>query len=298
VVKSKYTLFDIKSEIDLILADSRSILEFNKDELGIIINVWIDALRKKRMLVDINSDNVLVVGDIHGDLEQLQRALHLYDIGEVSKVVFNGDLIDRGPEMVECISLVMIYQLLYPDDIIFLRGNHELTSINSVYGFRGYTSMIFGTEIYGLFSSAFQQLPLCAKIQDHTFITHGGVPSQQIYFHLMRIEPKPKEPEIGPYSELLWNDPDEAIKNFGKSPRGPNCFRFGKVAFDNFMEFHELDFFIRAHQAFSKGYKWFFDNKLLSVFSSRAGPYHNVNPHFAQVKGNDITLISADDIEI
>ncbi|MDH5404246.1 MAG: metallophosphoesterase, partial [Candidatus Heimdallarchaeota archaeon] len=108
MVKSKYTLFDIKSEIDLILADSRSILEFNKDELGIIINVWIDALRKKRMLVDINSDNVLVVGDIHGDLEQLQRALHLYDIGEVSKVVFNGDLIDRGPEMVECISLVMI----------------------------------------------------------------------------------------------------------------------------------------------------------------------------------------------
>ena len=270
------------------------VTDFVRDELELVINYWIGELRKQRMLYDLMDKRVLLLGDIHGDYLQLRRAFQLYDDNDIDYIVINGDLIDRGSEMIECVEYVMSRQILDPKGIVFLRGNHEIQAINEMYGFRGYVTGVYGSAIYEKFSQAFRQLPIAAKIGDWGFVSHGGIPRETIFFHLMRLELKEPEPDTSPYAQLLWNDPDDRIEYFGESIRGPSYYRFGQKAFDEFMEFHNLDYYFRAHQAFPEGYRWF----LLSIFSSNAGPYLHIDPHFALINQKSIELIRASSVEI
>lgn len=288
---------ELQNELDLIKTAPLSITNFDESQILSLAYHWRKYLIKQRVLVDIPDQRILVVGDIHGDLLHVQKALSLLDSDEVSVVIFDGDLIDRGAEMFECLATIIERQLS-GENVYYLRGNHELKSINAVYGFRGYSTLIHGSRSYEYFSHAFQQLPLAAKVGEWAFITHGGVPCENIFFHLMRLDVKPKEPEKSNYAELIWNDPDPEIKHFGPSQRGSNCYRFGTVAFSNFMKFHALDLFVRAHQAFPKGYRWFFNKKLLSIFSSRAGPYSRVKPHYAILDQGKVEVVNAKTINL
>ena len=75
-----------------------------------------------------NYDKVIVVGDVHGDLNQFIYPL-IYFMNDIdnSKIIYLGDYIDRGE------SNVYIYEILnalnnipeFKNKIIFLRGNHE-----------------------------------------------------------------------------------------------------------------------------------------------------------------------------
>lgn len=273
------------------------VTDFVREELEPVIDYWISKLKKQRLLHMIDSGTILVVGDIHGDYLQLRKAFHYFDENKLDYILLNGDLVDRGPEMIECLEYVMSRQILDPERIIFLRGNHELKSINEMYGFRGYCTGVYGSSIYEKFTKAFQQLPIAALIGDWAFICHGGIPNGPLSLREMRIALKPKEPETGSYAQLLWNDPDPAIEDFEPSIRGRAYYRFGKKAFDNFMDHYGLKYVIRSHQAFPEGYRWFFDNRLLSVFSSNAGPYMNIDPHFALLNNGTIEMIAASTID-
>jgi diadenosine tetraphosphatase ApaH/serine/threonine PP2A family protein phosphatase len=285
---------------DKIYQNPSIFLEINQDELAMLITAVMKITKLQRKLIDLPRKDILIAGDIHGDLTQLKRAISLYNNKIVDMVVFNGDVIDRGPEMLECIGLLIAAMIKHPKDIFYIRGNHELESINSVYGFRGYCTQFFGYDGYLQFQHFFETLPLAAKIDDFGFICHGGIPTDTIFFHLMRLELKKNEPVQGSSGwQLIWNDPDTRVKTFIQSHRGEGCYKFGRKPFDEFMRFHELDIFIRAHTAYREGYRWFFDNKLLSVFSSNVGPYQHVKPNFAVVtREADLRLIKCNTISI
>jgi len=74
-----------------------------------------------------------VVGDIHGCLVQLSELIEKIkeDISEPSTICFIGDMIDRGPDsfgVVECLKYLKI-----PDvELVFLRGNHEQTMLDTL----------------------------------------------------------------------------------------------------------------------------------------------------------------------
>ncbi|HKV40062.1 MAG TPA: metallophosphoesterase, partial [Blastocatellia bacterium] len=66
-----------------------------------------------------------VIGDIHGRsalVDQLTRDVP-WDISR-DKIVFLGDLIDRGPDAPGVIERVMAMQRANPN-VVVLRGNHE-----------------------------------------------------------------------------------------------------------------------------------------------------------------------------
>ncbi|VDN23324.1 unnamed protein product [Gongylonema pulchrum] len=52
-----------------------------------------------------------------------------------SNYLFLGDFVDRGKQNIETICLQFCYKIKYPENFFMLRGNHETSAINRVYGF-------------------------------------------------------------------------------------------------------------------------------------------------------------------
>ena len=68
-----------------------------------------------------------VIGDVHGCYDELCELLD--KIGESSerKLIFVGDLIDRGPKQKECVALVR--ELVEQHRALCIMGNHEYNAI-------------------------------------------------------------------------------------------------------------------------------------------------------------------------
>ena len=69
---------------------------------------------------------VMAVGDVHGEYEKLKKLMRRIKFDPAQDIlIFLGDLIDRGPESLQCFDYVMHLQKQYPDSVIYLMGNHE-----------------------------------------------------------------------------------------------------------------------------------------------------------------------------
>lgn len=66
------------------------------------------------------------IGDIHGDLDALQKLLAgLPELDPTDTIVFVGDYLDRGPQSAEVITFLRALPGQTPAKVVFLRGNHE-----------------------------------------------------------------------------------------------------------------------------------------------------------------------------
>jgi serine/threonine protein phosphatase 1 len=59
----------------------------------------------------------IVIGDLHGCYDEAVALLRALDAGESDRVIFAGDLVDRGPKPRECVELAMQHECIL--------GNHE-----------------------------------------------------------------------------------------------------------------------------------------------------------------------------
>jgi serine/threonine protein phosphatase 1 len=78
-----------------------------------------------------------VIPDIHGQYYQLElilsRILPLRTINGIKdQIVFLGDYIDRGKYSPQVVDRIIDLKLEYPDQIITIRGNHELMIMNAI----------------------------------------------------------------------------------------------------------------------------------------------------------------------
>lgn len=66
----------------------------------------------------------IIIGDIHGCLEELEALLHKTNAAQADRIIFVGDLVDRGPDSAGVVKKV----LSMIDDgytIVLVKGNHE-----------------------------------------------------------------------------------------------------------------------------------------------------------------------------
>ena len=54
--------------------------------------------------------------------------------GDIS-YLFLGNYVDKGSMSLECIILLLCYKVKYPENVFLLRGNHEVSSVNRLFGF-------------------------------------------------------------------------------------------------------------------------------------------------------------------
>ena len=97
---------------------------------------------------------------------------------------------------------------------------------------------------------------------------HGGLsPSLQNLEKINDIKRPVEPPDEGLLCDLLWADPDDKIDDWGKNERGVS-FIFGKKVLKTFLEDHDLNLVVRAHQVVEDGYEFFGDRELITLFSA------------------------------
>lgn len=249
-----------------------------------------EIFKDESLLLDMSTDNsdeeIMVIGDIHGNLDSLRELINYIEQNDPKYVLFLGDIVDRGSKQLECLIIVLSLKILKPGKYFILRGNHETEAMNRSYGFyTEFNQRYRDHSTYNDLLELYNLLPVCATINDAVLCLHGGIP--QDYEILDKIkglktqdltEKRSESIEEGIY-QIMWNDPKEGIGYFKGSFRGPGIKFFGEKAFDEFIEQNDLKYLIRAHECFPEGYRWFFDTRLLTIFSSEnyRGP-HSPNP--------------------
>jgi len=119
----------------------------------------------------------------------------------------------------------------------------------------------------------YNTLPYSVLVNESILCLHGGIPEE---FNAINRLKGIKTSEINIIDDntaksllqIMWNDPKPNLKGFAESFRGREIKFFGEDVFSDFMRENKLDYLIRAHERFPEGYKWFFNKRLLSIFSS------------------------------
>lgn len=238
-----------------------------------------------------------VFGDIHGQWSDLLDIFTCFgwpthyrgDI-EALSYVFNGDFVDRGPHSLEVVFFLFACKLLYPNNIVLVRGNHETRVINATNGFlvecKRRLGNAEGQRVWEAVNRVFEFLPLICVVSQKVLILHGGigkgdwsidslstglkVPVNETHIH--------QDPIL---TNILWSDPaesDHVIGTHANQARGGQgivCFPSATVK--EFCIRNRIDLVIRSHQCVEAGFELFAGGKLCTIFSavSYTGKFDN-----------------------
>ncbi|EAY21798.1 Ser/Thr protein phosphatase, putative [Trichomonas vaginalis G3] len=276
VLKNYENVFSMQPEDIPDLGSSVLIPRFPKEVIGKICTDAITVLQNSSALRNINT-NVIVVGDLHGNLHDLVRILIKNGLPPKKNYLFLGDLVDRGSYSIEVVTLLLSLLNVYPDNITILRGNHEYADINEKFGFKESVKTQFNDEVlWETINEVFSYLPIAAIIKGHIFCVHGGVSPE--LNSLKDIEsltfPILECPAL--VASLLWSDPVDSITEYSPSSRGLG-YDYGPAATEQFLKKVNCDTIIRGHQSVASGIKKDHNGKVITVFStSNYGDLDNV----------------------
>ena len=226
-------------------------------ELEIInlLTISKDILFDEPVLLELPSE-IVIVGDLHGNIDDLIRIFERLKYPPITKYLFLGDYVDRGQNSVEVMIFLLCLKVLYPDSIYLLRGNHESRSLTNFYGFEEEVKEKYNENIYEYFIEMFYELPLCAIVGQRIFCVHGGISPSLFTLDILKNLEKPGEIGInGLFCDLVWSDPDGNIDGFQESHRGCGCL-FGANVLEQFLAANDLDLLVRSHESCDEGYSW------------------------------------------
>jgi diadenosine tetraphosphatase ApaH/serine/threonine PP2A family protein phosphatase len=229
--------------------------------------------------------NVVIIGDIHGDLNSLFDILKDVEYEKFladakNKMIFMGDYVDRGSQSIGVLYTICYLKQKYPDSVILMRGNHEAPiefpfsshdlpfEIVERYGERG-KQQIYINRILPFF----RLLILSTLIQSQVLIVHGGVPTQcaRLMANFKNsIATAEQNIHEGWMEEILWNDPRQHIENHNEwepSRRGIGR-HFGINISKRWLRLTGTKMIIRGHEP-CRGFKIDHDGLVVTLFSCK-----------------------------
>jgi hypothetical protein len=210
------------------------------------------------------AEEVMVVGDLHGNISAFKKALTLAALDKnprrhlVLQEVIHGKQEypnDGGDKSHQLLDVVAALKCQYPDRVHVILGNHELSELTGrIIGkdgkalnllFRQGIKTAYGAasdEIYEAYKSLFAAIPLAIRTTNRVFVCHT-IPDEddldRLDLSLLRADTWPPESmqRRGTIYALTWGrdtDPEVA---------------------DRFAAMVDADFFICGHQPCDEGFR-------------------------------------------
>jgi hypothetical protein len=211
-------------------------------------------------LIELESGQVIFVGDTHGDLEAAEKVVHRY-LEPENKLVFLGDYVDRGPSSMGNINFLLAQKLAYPDSLYLLMGNHEGYSVFSFHPADFWEGLDVGLR--QRYSEVLSKLPLAVSTPNGIIALHGALPDVTNLVDINGIEPGSAE-----WHQITWGD---WLKRKGKFlGRDPYTGRpqFGRGWFEEIMLRLGKNVLLRSHQPDAPPVMY--SGRCLTIFTSSA----------------------------
>ena len=242
-------------------------VDLKEEEIKFLIDKSLPIIKEQKMLVELEAP-LHVCGDIHGQYYDLLRIFeHCGYPGEFS-YLFLGDYVDRGKQSLETVCLLLCYKIKFPEKVTLLRGNHESSVTNRIYGFYDECKRRYNVRIWRSFTDLFNWLPVAALIDEKILCMHGGLsPELKNLQNITDISRPTDIPDTGLLCDLLWSDPDKDVLEYDENDRGVSVI-FGEKIVQDFNKKNDLDLIIRAHQVVDDGYEFFAQRQLITIFSA------------------------------
>lgn len=147
----------------------------------------------------------IVIGDLHGCFDEALALVDRLAVRDGDRIIFAGDLVDRGPKNRECVELAMKHECIL--------GNHEEKHLQSS-SHHPETRRVLTDEHYAYF----RKLPTFIRLPEHgAAVVHAGVlPSvpieKQDAYHLLHAQcvrpPERKSywPSKAPSTHTFWTN--------------------------------------------------------------------------------------------
>uniref|UniRef100_A0A914HK21 DNA-directed RNA polymerase n=1 Tax=Globodera rostochiensis TaxID=31243 RepID=A0A914HK21_GLORO len=210
-------------ELDAIIAKVQmaSAQEFtqnvSQEEVEQVCLTTINLLKRQQTLVEITPP-VVVCGNIHGQFTDLERIFEAHGFPPNKKYLFLGDFVDRGPRSLQTALLLLLYNARYPESFYVLRGHHECSRANQVYGFYTEIQRRFGDtnceHIWMLFNQTFSWLPYVGLVGGRILCLHGGISPIMRSLDQLRtlrrglLDPPNPSMEL----DILFADPEQGVR--------------------------------------------------------------------------------------
>ncbi|WMV56258.1 hypothetical protein MTR67_049643 [Solanum verrucosum] len=190
--------------------------------------------------------------------------------------LFLGDYVDRGQHSLETITLLLALKVEYPHNIHLIRGNHEASDINALFGFRIECIERLGERdgiwAWHRINRLFNWLPLAALIEKKIICMHGGIGRSINHVEQIESIQRPITMEAGSIvlMDLLWSDPTEndSVEGLRPNARGPGLVTFGPDRVMEFCNNNDLQLIVRAHECVMDGFERFAQGHLITLFSA------------------------------
>ncbi|EFP03448.1 hypothetical protein CRE_09541 [Caenorhabditis remanei] len=277
----------LRKEFILREAEQRRKPTFSKNFLIELLQLAAEKHKSQPALLKINRKITRIVGDIHGNYDDLIRQISL-GLADKSTFVFSGDYVDRGT--LSAPIYLLFSQMAKNQRVHLLRGNHELAHVNIDNGFfqecideYGETG---GREIWLAANAFFAELPVACILNEKIFVAHGGISRLMLKGKtvLNDIKKTPKTPfEWKLFIDILWNDPSELYPSiltnslvFPKNrKRVPDSDLFTPIGLVAVLDALGLECVIRGHQVVQNGYEPFCGTRCITNYGATNNSKNN-----------------------
>ena len=276
---TKVTLSSMSFDLDAVFQIIENGEQIPEGQLVQLLVKLMEVLYTENNVLELSSP-ITICGDIHGQLYDLFELFDKATDGkgiESQKFLFMGDYVDRGFFSIETFGYLACLKLKHPTQFFLLRGNHECRSVNQTYGFYHESMLSYGhSAIWSLCNEVFDLLPMAALIDGRVFSVHGGLsPKITLIESIALLKRQGDLPTTGPLCDICWSDPGDT-DSWYENQRGAGWL-FGAPQVNEFCHNNGLDFITRSHQLAMDGYKWFFDKKLITIWSAPNYMYRSGN---------------------
>ena len=261
--------------------------------------IWNGKIKEDYVWLQI-PENLVIVGDIHGDLVSLHKILdeinfEIFLANKDNKMIFLGDYIDRGTNSVAVLYTICKLKQMYPDSVILMRGNHEASeefpfqSHDLPQKIKEYFGIDKSDTMYSLVLSFFRVLPIMTIIENQLLIVHGGLQPYTNEPIEERCFPSSKNNTLLLLEDTLWNDPRVLENKEWENSRRPYGKHFGVATTQKWLKITHTKALVRGHEP-CNGFRVDHNGMILTLFSCKEA-YPKFEAGYLYIKNDDMLAV-------